>query len=166
VKIRSNCTINKILLTLLGIAALGLVACAGQESAKPGVEEKSVGIDTAGTSTGADVTGKSAKVKPELTARARREQDHVVYLIRQKIERSWVRPAGWTKGMACMVHVRLAPSGEVLQVEIVHPSGSTTFDRSAQNAVYKASPLPLPEDKQLIENFREFELRFRPEGHT
>jgi hypothetical protein len=35
-----------------------------------------------------------------------------------------------------------------------------------ENAVYKASPLPLPEDKDLFEHFRELELRFRPEGQA
>jgi TolA protein len=156
--------LNKILRTAIGMAVLTLAACTGPESTKPGVADKGVDSDAAGT--GAGVSDKAAKVEPVLTARALREQARVGNLIRQKIERSWVRPAGWTRGMECMVHVRLAPSGEVLQVQIVRSSGSPAFDRSAQNAVYKASPLPLPEDKALSENFRELELRFRPEGHT
>ncbi len=87
-------------------------------------------------------------------------------LIRQKVERNWVRPAGWTKGMECVVRVRLAPTGEVMNATIARPSGSPAFDRSVENAVYKASPLPLPEDKGLFEHFRELELRFRPEGQA
>ena len=50
---------NKILLGLLGIAALSLTACGGAESTKPGVEDKSVGADAAGTGTGTGVSGKT-----------------------------------------------------------------------------------------------------------
>lgn len=163
-KISSKFMDKKILLTVLGIAALALAACGGSESVKPGIEDKSVGIDAAGTGTGA--SDMSAKGKTEQTARAKSEQARIGSLIRQKVERNWVRPAGWTRGMECMVRVRLAPTGEVMQVEIARSSGSPAFDRSAQTAVYKASPLPLPKDKRLIEDFRELELRFRPEGQA
>ena len=107
-----------------------------------------------------------AKAKAEQTARAQSELARVEGLIRQKVERNWVRSAGWTKGMECVVRVRLAPTGEVITATVARPSGSPAFDRSVENAVYKASPLPLPEDKDLFEHFRELELRFRPEGQT
>jgi colicin import membrane protein len=105
-----------------------------------------------------------ARAKAEQAARAQSEQTRVEALIRQKIERNWVRPAGWTKDMECVVRVHLAPTGEVISATIARPSGNLAFDRSVENAVYKASPLPLPEDKGLFEHFRELELRFRPEG--
>ena len=104
------------------------------------------------------------KAKAEQAARAQSELARYEGLIRQKVERNWVRPAGWTKGMECVVRVRLAPTGEVINATVARPSGSPAFDRSVENAVYKASPLPLPEDKGLFEHFRELELRFRPEG--
>lgn len=107
-----------------------------------------------------------AKAKVEQAARAQSELARVEALIRQKVERNWVRPAGWTKGMECVVRVRLAPTGEVINATIARPSGIPAFDRSVENAVYKASPLPLPEDKGLFEHFRELELRFRPEGQV
>jgi len=107
-----------------------------------------------------------AKAKAEQAARAQSELARYEGLIRQKVERNWVRPAGWTKGMECVVRVRLAPTGEVINATVARPSGSPAFDRSVENAVYKASPLPLPEDKGLIEHFRELELRFRPEGQA
>ena len=64
---------KKILLTLLGVAALSLTACGGSEATKPGVEDKSVGADAAGTGTGADVSGKSldTKGKADLLAKRR-----------------------------------------------------------------------------------------------
>ena len=107
-----------------------------------------------------------AAARAEQAARAQSELARVEGLIRQKVERNWVRPAGWTKGMECVVRVRLAPTGEVINATIARPSGSPAFDRSVENAVYKASPLPLPEDKGLFEHFRELELRFRPEGQA
>ena len=108
----------------------------------------------------------AAKARAEQAARAQSELARYEGLIRQKVERNWVRPAGWTKGMECVVRVRLAPTGEVINATVAHPSGSPAFDRSVENAVYKASPLPLPEDKGLFEHFRELELRFRPEGQV
>ena len=62
---------NKILLSLLGIAALSLAACGGAESTKPDVEDKSVGADAAGTGTGAGVNGKALDAKADLLAKRR-----------------------------------------------------------------------------------------------
>jgi peptidoglycan-associated lipoprotein len=62
---------KKILLAVLGIAALSLTACGGAESTKPGVEDKSVGA--AGTGADAGVSGKSldAQGKADLLAKRR-----------------------------------------------------------------------------------------------
>ena len=62
---------NKVLLTLLGIAALALTACGGAESTKPGVDDKSVGADAAGTGSGTDVGGKALDAKADLLAKRR-----------------------------------------------------------------------------------------------
>lgn len=62
---------KKILLSLLGIAALSLAACGGAETTKPGVEDKSVGADAAGTGTGTGVSGKSLDAKADLLAKRR-----------------------------------------------------------------------------------------------
>lgn len=106
---------------------------------------------------------RDARARAEQAARAQSERERIEGLIRLKVEQNWVRPVGWTQGMECLVRVRLAPSGEVISATVARPSGNPAFDRSVENALYKASPLPLPEDKGLYEHFREFELRFRPE---
>ena len=85
-------------------------------------------------------------------------------IIRQKVERSWTRPANTQQGLECIVQVRLVPGGEVLQAAVVRSSGNALFDRSAVNAIYKASPLPVPDDKSMFDHFREFDFKFRPEG--
>lgn len=84
-------------------------------------------------------------------------------LIKQKVERSWARPPNSQKNLECSVRVRLVQSGEVMSAQVVRSSGNDIFDRSVENAVYKASPLPLPEDKSLFDHFRELEFKFRPE---
>ena len=96
-------------------------------------------------------------------ARAASAVDKYRSLIRQRVSQSWNRPVGVAKGLKCVVSVRLAPGGEVLSAKVVRSSGSTVFDRSVENAVYKAAPLPLPEDPTLFDNFREIEFLFSPE---
>jgi len=96
-------------------------------------------------------------------ARAATEIDKYRLLIRQRVSRSWNRPVGVAKGLKCVVSVRLTPTGEVLSANVVRSSGNGLFDRSVENAVYKAAPLPLPEDPALYENFREIEFLFNPE---
>ncbi len=85
-------------------------------------------------------------------------------IIRQKVTRSWARPPGAREGLECLVLVRVVPGGAVLSTQILRSSGNPIFDRSAENAINKASPLPVPDDKSMFEHFREFEFKFRPEG--
>ncbi len=87
-----------------------------------------------------------------------------VEIIRQKVNRNWLRPAGSTTGLACTVKVRIIPGGDVLDVRITRSSGNAVFDRSVERAVLKASPLPLPTDRALFDRFRELEFIFDPEG--
>ena len=96
-------------------------------------------------------------------ARALTAAEKYKLLIRQKVSRNWARPPGAQTGLQCTVRVRLVPSGDVLQVTVVKTSGDERFDRSVENAVYKASPLPLPEERDLFEYFREIEFIFNPE---
>lgn len=98
----------------------------------------------------------------ERRARALTAAEKYKILIRQKVERNWVPPPGTAKDLQCTVKVRLAASGDVLTVAVVRSSGNELFDRSAENAVYKASPLPLPEERDLFDYFREIEFPFKP----
>jgi colicin import membrane protein len=97
------------------------------------------------------------------SARASTEVDKYRAMIRQRVSQYWAQPVGVTKGLKCVVSVRLAPRGEVLSAKVVRSSGNAVFDRSVENAVYKAAPLPLPEDPTLSDNFREIEFLFSPE---
>jgi colicin import membrane protein len=51
-----------------------------------------------------------------------------------------------------------------MEAVVVSSSGDPIFDRSAENAVSKASPLPVPQDKSLFnDEFRVFTFVFKPE---
>ncbi len=85
-------------------------------------------------------------------------------LIKQKVTQNWIRPVGARKGMRCTVTVRVTPGGQVIEARVTQSSGNAAFDRSAESAVYKATPLPVPTDKGLFDaHFREFYFVFNPE---
>ena len=55
------------------------------------------------------------------------------------------------------------PGGDVTSVQVIKSSGDTAFDRSAEAAVYKASPLPMPDDPRVAQQLRSFTFTFKPE---
>lgn len=109
-------------------------------------------------------TEEQARAEAARAARAASEADKYKALIRQKVSRHWSRPPGAKTGLRCTVHVQLAPGGDVLQATVVKGSGNPLFDRSVEAAVFKASPLPIPQDPDLFDYFREIEFLFNPEG--
>jgi colicin import membrane protein len=82
--------------------------------------------------------------------------------IQDKIQQNWLKPAGSPEGLSCTVQVSLIPGGDVARVQIVRSSGDPLFDRSVENAVHKASPMPLPKDAAMFKYFRELRLIFKP----
>lgn len=84
-------------------------------------------------------------------------------VIRQKVKRNWIRPPAIDKGLSCRIGVKLIPGGEVIDAQVIKSSGNPAFDRSAESAVLKASPLPLPNDPTLFAKFRNFDFEFKPD---
>ena len=83
------------------------------------------------------------------------------FALQQKVLRNWARPASAQAGLDCMVQVRQSASGEVISARVVSCNGDSAVERSIEAAVYKASPLPLPENQLLFDpNLR---FRFIPE---
>lgn len=103
----------------------------------------------------------------EAKARAARQQEarqHAEIAIQRKVNRSWIRPPSVRKGLQCTIRVKLLASGDVMQAVVVQSSGDPIFDRSAENAVRKASPLPVPSDPELFaREFRTFTFVFKPQ---
>ena len=60
--------------------------------------------------------------------------------------------------------VQLDLSGNVKSVLLVDSSGEASFDRLAINAVYKASPLPLPEDEAIAKKMTVINLTVKPDA--
>jgi colicin import membrane protein len=85
-------------------------------------------------------------------------------LIKQKVSRSWLKPAGNIKGLKCVVRVRVIPGGEVVSAQVTRSSGNRVFDDSVEKAVFKASPLPMPKDPDVAARMREIDFEFVPEG--
>jgi colicin import membrane protein len=82
--------------------------------------------------------------------------------IQEKIQQNWLKPAGSPEGLSCTVQVNLIPGGDVARVQIIRSSSDPLFDRSVENAVHKAAPMPLPRDPAVFKYFRELRLIFKP----
>lgn len=86
-------------------------------------------------------------------------------MIRAQIESAWRYPPAVQKNQQVSVRLTLVPTGEVVQVEVVESSGNRALDRSVEQAVKRASPLPVPQDIRVFEQqFRSFTMNFRPEN--
>lgn len=90
------------------------------------------------------------------------ERDRYLVLIRDKIERNWLRPTTVNQCLKALMRVRLIPGGGVAAVNITRGSGNGAFDRSAEQAIYKADPLPVPTGAGF-EAFRDFNIEFKPD---
>lgn len=81
----------------------------------------------------------------------------------QSIQQQWIVPTSAHKKSSCVLLIELAPGGVVLNVKTLRSSGDAVLDRSARVAVFKASPLPVPQDPAVFNKFRELRLTVRPE---
>jgi colicin import membrane protein len=82
----------------------------------------------------------------------------------QAISSQWIVPDGVDENATCRLLIDVGPGGVVLDVKLISSSGNPVLDRSARTAVLKASPLPVPEDPRLFNEFRTIKLTVRPEG--
>lgn len=83
-------------------------------------------------------------------------------LILSAISQQWILPQNADSTMSSQFRIRLAPNGSVLEVALIRSSGDAILDRSAQSAIYKASPLPVPSDPTTFNLFRDISLTVRP----
>ncbi len=118
----------------------------------------------------AEAAEKAARLKRQAdAAKAQQAQDRQATLsataaIQHKVDDRWIRPLSSVKGLNCTIRVKLLSSGDVMDVQVIRGSGDEIFDRSAENAVRKASPLPVPKSRALFnKHFRIFTFNFNPE---
>lgn len=84
-------------------------------------------------------------------------------MILNAIGRQWILPEHVAMGLSSKFNIKLSLDGTVLDVQLTKSSGDPMLDRSAKLAIYKASPLPVPPDRESFEMFREISLTVRPE---
>ncbi len=82
-------------------------------------------------------------------------------MIQQRVMRNWNRPLSATAGLECEVRVSQATNGTVLSAQVGRCTGDDAVKQSIEQAVYKASPLPLPPDQRLFE--RNLVFIFKPQ---
>lgn len=104
-----------------------------------------------------------ARQNAESQARIAGEVDKYKALIVNAIGRNWILPEHADSSLSSQFRIRLAPDGMVLEVSLTRSSGDSLLDRSAQTAIYKASPLPVPSDPETFNLFRDISLTVRPE---
>ena len=63
---------------------------------------------------------------------------------------------GEASALEVILVVKVSREGEVISSEVMRSSGDPRFDRSAENAVRKASPLPFPDNPKYYEFIKEF----------
>jgi len=110
-----------------------------------------------------------AAAQAQATAAAAQEGEAVMSyttLIHDLVQQQWSRPPSARNGMVTVLRIRLVPTGEVIDVEVVQSSGDGAFDRAAVTAVNRVGTIRELQgmDPQLFNrNFRTLLLTFRPE---
>lgn len=104
----------------------------------------------------------AAAKRQQLAGEAQNALSEYVGRIQRQIEQNWIRPADVRSGLQAVIEVQVAPGGKVLSARVIQSSGNARFDRSAEVAVLKSSPLPFPENPKFYEFIRKFSIRFNP----
>ncbi|HMN46243.1 MAG TPA: cell envelope integrity protein TolA [Povalibacter sp.] len=95
-----------------------------------------------------------------MQARSSTAFNEYVALIQDQIERNWNRPPSARPGLQCNIRVAQSPNGVVLSAQVEQCNGDAAVKQSIEQAVLRASPLPLPSDRRLFE--RNLILVFKP----
>jgi colicin import membrane protein len=88
--------------------------------------------------------------------------DEYVAKIQEKIRGNVVMPPAVPDNVQAVFAVTLLPGGSVLKADLEKSSGNVAYDNAVQRAILKSDPLPIPQDPQLFNHFRELHLRFEP----
>lgn len=96
-------------------------------------------------------------------ARLAGEVDKYKARILNAIGSNWILPENVNSSLSSQFRIRVAPDGSVLEVTLTRSSGDSLLDRSAQTAIRKASPLPVPTEAELFNMFRDISLTVKPE---
>jgi colicin import membrane protein len=84
-----------------------------------------------------------------------------VFALQQAISRNFVPPASAPIDLECVVDVRQLAGGTVVNVKVGRCNGDDAVRRAVEAAIFKASPLPPPENPRIFE--RDLRITFKPE---
>lgn len=82
------------------------------------------------------------------------------------IANQWLIPDGADPTISCVFTIDLTAAGVVTHAQLIRSSGNSALDRSAETAIYKASPLPVPKDPAVFAPFQHFTLKMTPQDVT
>jgi TonB family protein len=112
------------------------------------------------------------KAKNLAEAKAQRERDEseavsafsaVAWAIKERVSQNWNEPGDFS-GLSVAFLVKVDRQGNVLSVRMNRSSGNARLDESAENAIFKASPLPFPGEARFYEYLKEFNFVFKPQA--
>ncbi len=103
---------------------------------------------------------KQAASASKQAAEMSRMQNEYVEKIKAKIHGKTLLPDSLQGNPKAEFMVAVLPTGEVLQVKLLRSSGQPAYDDAVERAILKASPLPMPPDADLMNQFRELHLKF------
>ena len=112
------------------------------------------------------------KAKKAAEAKAQREHDEsdavsafgaVAWAIKEQVSKNWSEPGDFS-GLSVEFLVKVDREGNVKSVKMTRSSGDARLDESAENAIFKASPLPFPGEARFYEYLKEFNFIFKPES--
>ena len=110
-----------------------------------------------------EATESNKTAQAAMTAQMSGEVDKYKAMILNAIAQQWIVPDTVDHTLSSAFEIHLAPDGSVLSVMLTKSSGNAILDRSAQAAIYKASPLPVPQDPTMFSLFRNINLTVRPD---
>ena len=102
----------------------------------------------------------------ELAQQDKQSVNSYLQLIQGRLSQNWSRPPSARLGMQTLIELRLVPTGRIVGVKILESSGDIAFDRSVEQAAFKAAPfseLQSMEPRLFEQYFRVVKVLFNPE---
>lgn len=102
----------------------------------------------------------------ELAQQDKQSVNSYLQLIQGRLSQNWSRPPSSRLGMQTLIELRLVPTGRIVGVKILESSGDIAFDRSVEQAAFKAAPfseLQSMEPRLFEQYFRVVKVLFNPE---
>ncbi len=84
-----------------------------------------------------------------------------VFALQQQIARNFILPASAPENLECVVNIRQLAGGQVVNVVVGRCNGDASVRRAIVTAVFKASPLPSPDNPRIFD--RDLQITFKPE---